>query len=174
MIFRKKNKTANTTSALVQINQEKSILISEDQYSLPLKKSRLEWYYNLKNQINKAGNVAQVFPYWRNLNTSLAITSSVLLILVMLYMIAGSTFDNITEVPLVYKQATKSWELVDKEFLIALPVVVGAAQVMLINLSSSIYKFDRRLSFMLNSGLAVFNMLGIVGFYQLVSLLVIY
>lgn len=89
-------------------------------------------------------------------------------------MIAGSTFDNITEVPLVYKQATKSWELVDKEFLIALPVVVGAAQVMLINLSSSIYKFDRRLSFMLNSGLAVFNMLGIVGFYQLVSLLVIY
>ncbi|KXK26150.1 MAG: hypothetical protein TR69_WS6001001144 [candidate division WS6 bacterium OLB20] len=156
------------------LRQRLPAAVSQDQVGMELKGSRLEWMYNLKNRVNRVSSVAQVFPYWRNLNTSLAIISSVILVLAMFLMITGDASASVNELPLIYIQASQSWELIDKEFLLGVPFFTGAMLVILLNLSSSIYKFDRRLSFMINTGMIVFNLLGLFGFYQLSSLILLY
>lgn len=148
--------------------------VSDDQVGMELKGSRMEWMYNIKNRVNKVSSVAQVFPYWRNLNTSLAILSSIVFVAAMFLIITGEASSTVDELPLIYIQASQSWELMDKEFLLMIPFATGAMLMILLNLSNAIYKFDRRLSFMINMGMIVFNILGLFGFYQLSSLTLLY
>jgi hypothetical protein len=147
---------------------------AEEQMQMPLKKSRFEWFYGIKRRFSNTSLVLEALPYWRNMNTVLALMTSVTLV-VLTFLTISSNFGKLPDkVPLIYKQASASWELIDKEVLLPVPIFLGALLILLTNFSSSVYRFDRRLSFMINGAIILFNVLGLIAFYQILSLTLIY
>jgi hypothetical protein len=147
-----------------------------EQFKLDLKKSRWDFFYGVKNRFSRMTVLVEALPYWKNLNTIVALVSSFSFVAVMFYVISKDylLLPSNLQIPIIYLQASQSWQPEDKEILLLIPVITGALLVLLLNFSSSIYKFDRRLSFMINFGIIMFNILGAIAFFQLLSLILIY
>lgn len=148
--------------------------VSPQQIDLGLKRSRLEWFYNLKQKVSRRSAVIEALPYWRNVNTVLALLCSIAFIVIIIY-VEGRNYQQLPDrIPFFYQQASNSWALTDKEVILPVPIFLAVNLGVLIRLSSVIYKFDRRLALMLNTGIIIFNLLGLVAFIQMMSLILIY
>jgi len=168
---RQKQDDKGSIDAVIQNMTRRTSGEETGQIQLGLKKSRLEFLYKLKARFAKMTILMEALPFWRNFNTIIALVSSLTFVGAMFYVISKNylVLPGNIRIPLVYLQSSRSWELLDKEVLILIPVVAGAMLVLLINFSSTIYRFDRRLSYMMNIGIILFNILGSIAFFQLLS-----
>lgn len=144
------------------------------QYDLDIKQSKTEFLYVIKRKITSFSIWMEALPYWRSVNTIIAILLSITFVGAVVIILANSYRDLPQNLPLVYKQSSNSWELVDKELIVSVPIIIGVILLVLIKLSSSIFKFDRRLSVMINLAIILLNSLGIIAFVQIISLFLIY
>lgn len=147
---------------------------SPQQISLAIEENRLEQYYALRSRLAKMEASVEALPYWRSMITVLAFTLSIAYVILIFYILAAKFGQLPNAVPLIYSQNQNTWILIDKEFLIIIPSILVAVIVGIIKLNSTIFEFDRRLAVMVNICLIVFSLLGIIGFAQLASLVLVY
>ncbi|MFQ5492994.1 MAG: hypothetical protein ACE5DX_02425 [Candidatus Dojkabacteria bacterium] len=147
---------------------------SENQMSMELQGSRWEFLYRLKRRLAKISILVEALPYWRNMNTILAFLTSVTIVVALFYSISTNFAKLPDKVPLFFLQSSKSWELVDKEILIPIPIFLAVTLILLNKFSGDVYRFDRRLSFMMNTGIVLFNILGMLAYFQITSLILVF
>lgn len=149
-------------------------LISEDQIKLDIKESKFDWFYSIRRKVTEVEAVAEAIPYWRNFSAVAALMSSIAFIGIITYLIL-SFYDILPpEIPLIYSQAGKSWDLIEKEFLPVIPVFLGVLLILTIRFNISSYSFDRRLAYIVNLAVTIFNIFGLIAFLQIFSLILIY
>lgn len=149
-------------------------VVSEEQFTLDIKRSNLEPVYNVKRRIARLETVVETLPYWRSFVTVAAFLTSIAFIAIISYLIFNSYNKLPPEFPLIHSQATGSWNLIDKEILPFTPIALGSLLAILLKLNSETFKFDRRLANMVNLGVIIFNILGTIAFVELFSLVLIF
>lgn len=145
-----------------------------EQIDFGLKKDRMEAYYNVKRKLSEMENTVEAIPYWKSF---LSVAGFMLMILLII-MIAFVTFTNYEslprQMPLIYSQTSSTWMLSDKDVYIIIPVLLLIGLAIVTRLNSITYKFDRRLSIVINITLILTAILGFIAFIQLFSFVLIY
>ena len=145
-----------------------------EQITLDLKKDPLEGYYSVKRKITQVETTVEAMPYWKSF---LSVTAFVLM-LFLIILISAITFQNYNnlpkQIPLIYSQSALTWTLSDKDVYIIIPIVLFVALVMITRLNSQTFKFDQRLSIVVNIAVILSSVLGIIAFLQLFSFVLIY
>lgn len=150
------------------------VLVSEEQYALDLSTPQHEWYYGFKRSITKFETNLETIPYWRSYLSISAIFTTLVFIGFISYIIFKFYGQLPNEFPLIYSRVTMSWKLIGKEFLPLLPIILAVFLLVITKTNIQTYRFDRRLATMTNFIIILVNMLGILAFAQLFSLILIY
>jgi len=112
--------------------------------------------------------------YWDSMLTIAAIMLSLFYVGFMIFFVV-EYYNVISDTfPLFYSQATKSWQMYDKESIPLFIIVTGGILGIIIRLNHITYSFDKRLSKMINVSLIIMNLLGVIAFTEIFSLLLIY
>lgn len=144
------------------------------QIDLGLKKDRLETYYNLKRKVNEMEATVEAIPYWKSF-LSVAGFMLMIFLIVLIEFIAITQYDKLPrEMPLIYSQTASTWTLTDKDLFIIIPFILLFGLAVITRLNSITYKFDRRLSVVINISLILTAILGMIAFLQLYSFVLIY
>lgn len=145
-----------------------------EQISLDLKKDKLESYYQVKRKLAHLEATVEALPYWKNFLSVLGFMLFLLLIVFNLY-ITISKYDELPkQLPLIYSQTNNTWNLVDKEIYLITPFVLLFLLFLIIRFNTLTFKFDRRLSTMVNLVLVLTSLLGFIAYIQLFSFVLIY
>ncbi|KKQ35986.1 MAG: hypothetical protein US52_C0012G0011 [candidate division WS6 bacterium GW2011_GWA2_37_6] len=115
----------------------------------------------------------EVMPFWKNFSFVFYALSSLIIpggiIALMLY-----KFNQIpVEIPLFYNPQISSWVLIDKSIAIILPIIYAIANLVLLNLNYSIFQYDRRLSQVLAFTMNISNILFLIAFAEILSIVLI-
>jgi hypothetical protein len=145
-----------------------------EQFPMEIEQGRDQWLSNMKMGFEKTLDYASVNAYWRSMVSVIALVAGVFLISVYSAILFFSYSKIPAMVPLFYSQATSSWTLSTKDTLIYIPVVFLALLVIISRLNYSIFNFDRRLATVINISLICFDILFLLAFSQLLSIVLIY
>jgi len=166
----------NNFKLVKQEVQERAITLSNHgkQLDIGIPDPKLNFAQRAKRSIVGTKNIQKIDSYWDSMLTIAAIMLSLFYVGFMTffvfeyYNVISDTF------PLFYSQATKSWQMYDKESIPLFIIVVGGILGIIIKLNHITYSFDKRLSNMINISLIIMNLLGVVAFTEIFSLLLIY
>ena len=150
-----------------QTNQEKQI-------TLPLKKGKKEVYYQVKHKVSRFSAIFGVLPYWKNIINVAAFISSVFVVLILIILLTQFYGKLPNKISLFYYQTSNSWNLIDKEVLIIIPVFASFILVLASRLNTAVFRFDRRLSTVINVAILIFNLFLLIAVLQLFSLILVY
>lgn len=146
----------------------------EPQIKLPIKSSRLEGVYKVKQDINNKKAEIGVIPYWRNFTFVFTLVFSILVLVAMDYYFFQVYLELPSQIPLVYNQSISSWNLIDKNALIIFPLVQLGIILIIFKINTVIYHFDRRLVQTVNYGLILSNILLAIALFELLSFVLVY
>lgn len=149
-------------------------VVSDAQYELDIKSSKSEWYYNIKRRVSRYEATMEAIPYWRSYVTVTAIVATLAFIGFVSFVLYNNYATLPNSFPLIYSQATQTWNLVSKEYLMIIPIALAAFLLIMVRINIQTYRFDRRLAIMINFIVILVNILGIIAFGQLFSLILIY
>ncbi len=150
------------------------LAVAREQMALDLPKSNWDGYYDIKRKLNKTEALFEALPYWKNFSPVMALVSSVALVL-FLALLSWQKFSELpAQIPLIFNQRLGSWELIDKQLLIVVPVIFAMLLVIILRLNRLVFNFDRRLSYIANLATILFNVLAAIAFSQLFALVLIY
>ena len=145
-----------------------------EQIKMPIKKDTKEVVNKLKMNINKSLTYSSVVPHWRNFTFVLSF-----LIFIFIALLFGlflfkeySNLQNI--IPLIYNQTTGSWSTTDKSSLLIIFVSFLVVNIVLLILNARIFRFNRRVVFVLCMATILTNIFFFIAITQIFSLLVIY
>ena len=77
------------------------------------------------------------------------------------------------EIPLFYDPTESSWLFLEKGWFTFVPIVYAALNLLLLNLTYSIFQFDRRLAQIIAGTMGIFNILYLIALAQLLSIITI-
>jgi len=161
---------------VTQQQQEKALTLSNrgQQLEIGISDPKPNFAQRAKRTIIGTKHIQKIDFYWDNMLTIAAIILSCFFVGFMIFFI--SKYYNIISdtFPLFYSQATKSWQMYDKETIPLFIIVVGSILGIIIKLNHITYSFDKRLSSMINISLIIMNLLGVIAFTEIFSLLLIY
>lgn len=146
----------------------------DTQLEIPIRRSSKDLVLDVKRNIDKSITYAGVLPHWRSFQFVAAFLVSIFTMMLIAYVLYLN-FDKLPpEVPMIFNQAGQNWTSIDRRLLIGLPV----SQIFFIALftywNSKIYRFDRRLVQMLSLSIVIANIFLLIGFGQILSLILIY
>ena len=146
----------------------------EKQITLPLKKSKKEVYYQVKHKVNRFSTIFGVLPYWKNIINVAAFISSIFVVFILIILLTQFYGKLPNKISLFFYQTSNSWNLIDKEVLIVIPVFASLILVLTSRLNTAVFKFDRRLSTVINVAILIFNLFLLIAILQLFSLILVY
>jgi hypothetical protein len=144
-----------------------------EQISMGIKPDKAGLLYSINRQIHTLEVKLEVMPFWKNFSFVFYALSSILIpagiIIVMVY-----NFNDIPlEVPIFYDPLISSWTLLDKGIAIIIPIVYAILNLFLLNLTHSIFQFDRRLAQIIGISMNIANILFLIAFSQILSIVLI-
>ncbi len=144
------------------------------QIPIDLKKDKLESYYQVKRKLSRLEATVEAQPYWKYFISVFAFLLVLLLIIFNTYVTFTKYSSLPRQLPLVYSQSTNTWTLIDKEFYLLIPFLLLLMLFIQIRFNTLTFKFDRRLSLVVNLGLILSSLLGFIAYIQLFSFVLIY
>ncbi len=158
------------TTSLTEVENEFPLVDPKEQIGFELERSKITFINRLLREIRSWENLVEVMPFWRSLINPLNITVSILtaLITAVIVIINFNTIPN--QFPLIFSRVAANWLLIDKSFLIVLPIIVIIVQLILTRLIRIIFDFDRRLSVVMGANQLIFNILFIIALIEIVNL----
>jgi hypothetical protein len=172
-IVRNRDRFGQTTS---QINKVFTNVVKvakraepEQQIMLDIKIPRKNYWYNIKNKLNKLELSLEVLPYWKSGITVMTMVFA-LFISAMCFWLTLKNFAALPQmVPIFYNSTQNNWGLYDKSIFLFLPIIISAFNLILIRLNFTIYNFDRKFVYALCISQFLINVLVIIAFTQLLS-----
>lgn len=156
-----------------KLSKNKTVAI-DNQLPMAIEQGKLDNYYAIKRRLAKMEASVEALPYWRSMITVFAFSLSLGYVGFIFYIIATQYTRLPNLVPLTFSQSQNTWQLIDKELLIIIPSVLITLIITINKLNSSVFQFDRRLAVMINICLIAFSLLGLIGFSQVISLVLVY
>ncbi len=154
------------------ISKKKTPIV--EQIPIGLKKDKLENYYQVKRKLSHLEATVEAQPYWKYFISVSAFLLVFLLIVFNLYLTITKYSQLPKELPLIYSQSSNTWTLIEKEFYLLIPFLLFVTLFMQIRFNTLTFKFDRRLSLVVNLGLILASLLGFIAYIQLFSFVLIY
>lgn len=127
-------------------------------------------YRRFKAAISRRETEIELTPYWQELAPAIAIITTVFVVAGPA--IAGLMFFSKIQprIPFYYNAFTGYWEQVDKSVLVLLPVLFFVLLTIILRFNYDVYRFDPRLSRVLNYILGMVNLLFLLALTQIYSL----
>lgn len=142
----------------------------ENQIDFGLKVKRNNFFDRIEGRLGNLERRLEVMPFWKNFAFVFAGVTSIIfpagVISLMLY-----KFDQIpSNMQLFFNTQKQSWELLDKGIVIFIPIIFAIVNLILLNISYSVFQFDRRLAQIIGIVVCVNNLLFLIAFTEILSL----
>jgi uncharacterized membrane protein (UPF0182 family) len=161
-----------TQESEVDQTEQESVPVLKDQIPLdidaPLKAQQLIGATRMA--VRKRVSIIEVVGVWRNASLPFALTSMVLMVLVL---IVGAmfNFNNMgTEIPIFYNAQDGHWESLNKTWVFILPIIIAAIEIAIINFSFVNLRYDKRLSYTVSWLLTFLNVMLLIAVGQIFTL----
>lgn len=143
------------------------------QLELEVKKNRKESWYKFKKKLIDYENTFENLPYWRSWTNVFSLITIVATIAIA-YFALSRVWDNLpANIPLFYSNEIQNWELYPKEFLIYTTVGIVVLEIIVFFAAFKMFKFDKRLSTVLNIVIVISSILYGIAILQLSALVLI-
>lgn len=144
--------------------------VRESQIDFGLKVKRDNIFDKIENKLEDLERRLEVMPFWKNFSFVFAAVTSILfpagVIATMVY-----KFNYIpTKMQLFFNPDKQSWELVDKSIVIFVPIIFAIVNLILLNITYTVFQFDRRLAQVIGIILCINNILFVIAFAEILSL----
>lgn len=144
-----------------------------EQISFGIKSERKGLMFGVNKKIHDLELKLEVMPFWKNFSfvfyalSSIIIPAGIVLVMIL-------NFSKIPlELPVFYDPLISSWTLMDKSIAIFVPIVYSIANLFLLNITHSIFQFDRRLAQIIGISMNIANILFLIAFSQILSLVLV-
>lgn len=152
-----------------QLNKKSEV----DQFGLEIKMKKFQPINEINRRLNSIERKLEIMPFWKNfifvfmIFSSLAIPAGIEFVLIRWYNELPSEF------PLFFDPNEGSWQFLQKGWVIFIPLIYAGLNLILTNLTHSIFQFDRRLAQIIAISIGLFNILFLIAFSQLISIVLI-
>ena len=144
-----------------------------DQIDLGLKVKRFQPFLFIQRRLNNLERRIEVMPFWKNFVFVFMIFSSVSFSLIIEAAILLNYKSFPFEIPLFFDPTENSWLFLEKGWVVLVPIVYTTLNLILLNVVYTIFQFDRRLAQIIAATIGLFNILYLIAFAQLLSIVTI-
>lgn len=144
-----------------------------EQIGLGIQTSRNPIQTGVNKKLHELETKLEVMPFWKNFSFVFYALSSIIFPAGILAVIIFKFSDIPLQIPLFYDPVISSWVLIDKSIAIMAPIFFCIANLFLLNLNYSIFQFDRRLSQVIIFTMDIGNILFLIAFSQILSIVLI-
>lgn len=127
----------------------------------------------LDQKLHRLETQLEVMPFWKNFSSVFFAISSIIIPAGILGVMLTNFSKIPMQIPLFYNPKISSWMLVDKNLAVFIPIIYGISNLVLININYSIFQFDRRLSQVIIFTMNIANILFMVAFSQILTIILI-
>lgn len=130
------------------------------------------WIAETKSYVKNMEYKISVIPYWRNGTIWFAFIG-ILFAGITAVSIVALNFDKIPpQLPLLYRDTKSSWNIVSKEFLIIVPLVISLGSMSLFYLFPKLFYINKRLTLSLALCLLFANIALVVAVVELIFMVI--
>jgi len=134
---------------------------------------RKTFLYRINRFMTDLERRLEIMPFWKNLSYVFLLLSTIFFPAIILILMI-TRFESIPiDMPVFYNPQTNSWTLINKAIVIMLPIGYAIINLILLNLIYSVFQFDRRLAQILGLTINLANMLFIIAFAQILSIILL-
>ncbi len=143
------------------------------QMDLGVNAPRKTFLYRINRFMTDLERRLEIMPFWKNLSYVFLLLSTIFFPAIILILMI-TRFESIPiDMPVFYNPQTNSWTLINKAIVIMLPIGYAIINLILLNLIYSVFQFDRRLAQILGLTINLANMLFIIAFAQILSIILL-
>ncbi|MBD3280312.1 hypothetical protein GF389_02190 [Candidatus Dojkabacteria bacterium] len=143
------------------------------QIDLGIKVNRFQPIVFIQRRLNRLERRIEVMPFWKNFGFVFMLFSTVAFNLIVELALIVNYDDFPFEIPFFYAPTESSWLFLEKGWLVLVPIVHTVLNLILLNVVYSIFQFDRRLAQIIGATIGTFNILYLLAFAQLLSIVTI-
>ncbi|MBN1331337.1 hypothetical protein JW978_00425 [Candidatus Dojkabacteria bacterium] len=140
------------------------------QLGLGIRVNRFQPVIFVQRRLNNLERKIEVMPFWKNFAFVFMLFSSIAFSLIIEVAILINYKDLPFEIPLFYDPTKSSWLFLEKGWVVLVPIVYTGLNLLLLNIVYSIFQFDRRLAQIIAGSVGIFNILYLIAFAQLLSI----
>ncbi|MEI7579774.1 MAG: hypothetical protein WCJ58_07145 [bacterium] len=150
------------------------IIPLDSQFQLvDVNKHKPGWIAKAKKKIIPEKQIAEIPSYTKDFFSVGAFMSVLAFEGFFVYLLIQNYNHINKQFPLFFSQASQSWQMMDKEILPIYAVITLGLNLLILKFNHSTFSFDKRLCYMINVALILFNILGIIAFWEIFSLVLI-
>lgn len=112
----------------------------------------------------------ELMPFWKTFATPLVLVTSAAVFLLTFLVVLFKFNELPAKIPFQYNAINGTWVQADKSVLLFLPILVVAVEAIIIRVVYETFQYDPRLSKMISWILAVVNLLLLITYGQILSL----
>lgn len=146
---------------------------TQSQITMGIDAKKASLWDRINSFVSNTEKKLEVMPFWKNysfvfaLISTIAFPTTVVAIMILKFNVIP------LEILSFYNPQTSSWELANKAVVILLPIFYGILNLILLNLTYTIFQFDRRLAQIISITMNIANVLFIIAFAQILSITIL-
>lgn len=143
------------------------------QLDMGLKTPKFQPLRSINRRLRQVETRLEVMPFWKSFSFVFMFFSSIVVpAIVLLVMITN--FDTLPQqIGMFYDPTEKSSASVDTSIIIIFPIIYSISDLFLLNLIYNVFNYDRRLAQIISVTINIANILFLIAFMQILSVLII-